>query len=58
MVANVPHPLDDRPAYSSSVVRLTAWAAEHPGLADPWRTSSPERQRAYENSDDFLAGRR
>jgi len=56
MVANVPHPLDDRPAYTTSVVRLTAWAATHPGLADPWRTSSPERQRAYENTDDYLAG--
>jgi urea carboxylase-associated protein 2 len=57
MVANVPHPLDDRPTYTSSTVRLTAWAADHPGRDDPWRTSSPERQRAYENGDDFLAGR-
>jgi urea carboxylase-associated protein 2 len=56
MVANVPHPLDDRATYTSSTVRLTAWDAEHPGLDDPWRTSSPERQRAYENADDFLAG--
>ncbi len=58
MVANVPHPLDERSAYTSSTVRLTAWDAEHPGLDDPWRTSSPERQRAYENADDFLAGQR
>jgi len=58
MVANVPHPLDDRPTYTSSTVRLTAWDAEHPGLDDPWRVSTPERQRAYENADDFLAGGR
>jgi uncharacterized protein len=56
MIANVPHPLDHRPAYTSSTVRLTAWDAEHPGVDDPLRTSSPERQRAYENADDFLAG--
>jgi uncharacterized protein len=56
MVANVPHPLDERREYTSSTVRLTAWSATHPGRDDPWRTSSPERQRAYENTDDFLAG--
>ena len=57
MVANVPHPLDERTEYPSSTVRLSAWRATHPGLADPARTSSPERARAYENADDFLAGR-
>jgi uncharacterized protein len=56
MIANVPHPLDDRPDYTSSTVRLTAWSAAHPGPADPHRASSPERQRAYENTEDFLAG--
>ena len=56
MVANVPHPLDERPAYTASTVRLTAWSATHPGPDDPLRASSPERQRAYENTDDFLAG--
>ena len=57
MVANVPHPLDERPTYTSSPVRLTAWRAEHPGLEDPARASSPERERAYENTEDLLAGR-
>jgi uncharacterized protein len=56
MAANVPHPLDERPEYASSTVRLTAWSATHPGDGDPNRASSPERRRAYENADDFLAG--
>ena len=41
MIANVPHPLDERPAYTASTVRLTAWSATHPGPDDPLRASSP-----------------
>jgi uncharacterized protein YcgI (DUF1989 family) len=54
-VANVPHPLDIRPSYTSSTVRVTAWRDESP--RERWRQSTPERQRAYENTDDYLAGR-
>ena len=54
-VANAPHPLDIRSAYASSTVRCTAWRADRP-VDDPFRMSSPERQRAYENTDDYLAG--
>jgi urea carboxylase-associated protein 2 len=54
-VANVPHPLDVRPAYTSSTVRVTAWRDESP--PERWRRSTPERQRAYENTDDYLIGR-
>jgi urea carboxylase-associated protein 2 len=54
-VANVPHPLDVRPSYTSSTVRVTAWRDESP--RERWRDSTPERQRAYENTDDYLAGR-
>ena len=57
LLANVPHPLDDRPTYSSSVVRCTAWLAERP-TDDRLRSTSPERQRAFENTDDLLLGAR
>ena len=56
MIANVPHPLDERPAYTSSTVRLTAWSTTHPGPMTRCGASTPERRRAYENTDDFLAG--
>jgi hypothetical protein len=57
LLANVPHPLDPRPTYTSSTVRCTAWSAERPA-DDRWRTSSPERQRAFENTADWLRGLR
>jgi len=56
LVANVPHPLDDRPDYTSSVVRCTARRRSGP-IDEHFRTTSPERQRAFENNDDYLAGR-
>ncbi|MET0327094.1 MAG: urea amidolyase associated protein UAAP1 [Ilumatobacteraceae bacterium] len=57
LLANVPHPLDPRPEYAGSTVRCSAAAAERPD-DDPLRTSTPERQRAFENTDDLLAGAR
>ena len=54
-VANVPHPLDVRPSYTSSTVRITAWRDGSP--RDRSRGSTPERKRAYENTDDYRAGR-
>ena len=55
-VVNVPHPLDDRPGYFATRIRLTAWAGEPAGADDPIRLSTPERQRAYENVDEYLSG--
>ena len=55
LLANVPHPLDDRPTYTSGTVRVTAWAAERPD-PDPFRDTSPERLRAFENTEDLLRG--
>jgi uncharacterized protein len=57
VLANVPHPLDPRPAYTASTVRCTAWLADRPA-DDPLRVSSPERRRAFENTDDLLASTR
>lgn len=46
-VVNVPHPIDPRPAYSVSALRLTAWRGEPAGVDDPSRTAGPEATRAY-----------
>jgi len=53
VVANTPHPVDPRPGYEGSTVRFTAWRDHHPD-PDPFRRTSPERLRAFENSDQFL----
>lgn len=53
LVANTPHPLDPRPAYQAGPVRLVAWHAERPA-EDPWRATTPERERAFLNTEDHL----
>jgi uncharacterized protein YcgI (DUF1989 family) len=53
-VADVAHPLDP-PDTAVTPVRLTAWRAPFP-TEDPLRTSSPERTRAFQNTDELLAG--
>jgi urea carboxylase-associated protein 2 len=55
-LANTVHPLDDRDPPMLTPARLTAWRAEPPGPDDPVRTSSPERERAFLNNDELLAG--
>jgi urea carboxylase-associated protein 2 len=55
-VANVPHALDQRAAYIATALRLTAWRGEPTRLGDPRRVTSPEIQRAYESTQDWLAG--
>lgn len=54
-VANVAHPLDPRDA-EITPVRVTAWSDRPSDPADPFRTSTPERTRAFENTDELLAG--
>lgn len=56
MLANVPHPLDERATYTTSTVRCLAWSGSPAAADDRFRRSSPERQRAYENTDDLLLG--
>lgn len=55
-VANTPHVLDPRAAYTCGPLRVTGWRAEAtPDGSAQW-TSSPERERAYRNSQAWLAG--
>ncbi|MCB0881728.1 MAG: DUF1989 domain-containing protein [Thermoleophilia bacterium] len=56
-LANCPHRLDDRAEYAATPVRLTAWAGDPAGPDDPVRRSSPERGRAYDNTDEAVAAR-
>jgi urea carboxylase-associated protein 2 len=55
VVANAPHPLDPRPQYTAGLARFTAWAAERAD-PDPFRDTTPERRRAFENTEDYLLG--
>ena len=54
LAANTPHVLDPRPTYEGTPVRFTAWRGpdardeEH----DTWRHATPERHRAFLNTDD------
>lgn len=53
-VANVPHVLDRRTDYCCTAVRLTAWRG--PTRAAAGAPGTPELQRAYQNSEDWLLG--
>jgi uncharacterized protein len=54
LLANSPHPLDIRPDYTGSITRVTAWRAAPP--RDPvGDATTPERQRAYENTAQYVS---
>ncbi len=50
-IVNVAHPLDDRPAYTVTPVRVTAWRGRPAPPDDPIRTATPEGRRAYQNTE-------
>ena len=54
LLANTPHPLDDRAEYTGTPARVTAWRAEPATSDDPFRSASPERLRAFQNTDELL----
>ena len=53
LLANTPHRLDDRSAYTVTPIRVTARRAARP-TNDPLRTTTPERERAFQNTDELL----
>lgn len=57
VIANVPHPLDPRPQYACSTLEVLAWSGPATPAADPIRTASPEAERAFLNTDDYLTAR-
>jgi uncharacterized protein YcgI (DUF1989 family) len=46
-VVDVPHPVDPRPDYTVTPLRLTAWRGTPAGEDDPVRTATPEGLRAH-----------
>lgn len=50
-IVDVPHPLDDRPAYTAGRLRITAWVGPPAPPDDPARTAGPEAERAHANTD-------
>jgi len=54
---NSPHPLDPREAYTCTPLRVTAWAGEPTSPDDPLWTSTPERERAFLNTQHHRLGR-
>lgn len=57
LIANVPHPVDPRPAYTSGPLRVHAWRSVPTTPADPRWEATPEAHRAYLNTTDYLAAR-
>jgi urea carboxylase-associated protein 2 len=57
VLANVPHPLDPRPDYIGSILEVLAWSGPPTAAYDALRTASPEAERAFLNTDDYLMAR-
>lgn len=53
VLVNAPHVLDPRPQYIATNVRLLAYRGALAAADDPIRVSSPERRRAFENTEDY-----
>ncbi|MEU5265688.1 urea amidolyase associated protein UAAP1 [Amycolatopsis sp. NPDC021455] len=57
LVANVAHPVDPRPDYTVTKLEVLAWR-DRPSTPDsPEWTHTPEAQRAFENTADYLTAR-
>ena len=55
-LANTPHPLDPGSAEPPDVDCVAWTAAGEAGGADPFRVATPERERAFLNTDEYLLG--
>ncbi|RZS87546.1 hypothetical protein EV189_2977 [Motilibacter rhizosphaerae] len=57
LLANVPHPLDPRATYETGPLRLHAWRGEPTRPGDELWGLTPEGERAFLNTQDYLAAR-
>src|ERR1700758_463486 len=57
LIANVPHPVDPRPAYACGPLRVHAWRSRPTGPADPRWDATPEALRYYLNTADYADAR-
>ncbi len=56
VVANVPHPLDPRPEYTSTPLEVVAWRDRTTAPGDPLWHATPEGRRAFENTTSYRTG--
>lgn len=54
VIANCPHPLDPRPDYTVTPLRVQAWSGVCADANDPARTAGPEAMRAFLNVDEYF----
>jgi hypothetical protein len=57
LVVNVAHPLDPRTGHRPTTLEILAWSSEPTRPDDPLWSSTPELERAYENTADYAAAR-
>jgi urea carboxylase-associated protein 2 len=57
LVANVPHPLDPRAAYTCTSLEVLAWRGAPTAPGDPLWDATPEGGRAYLNTMDYADAR-
>jgi uncharacterized protein len=57
LIANAPHRLDPRPSYTCTPLHVLAWKGPPTRRNDPLWTSTPELERALENTDDYANAR-
>jgi len=55
VLANCPHRLDPRAAYSVTPVRVSAWRGPVTPADDPIRNATPEGRRAFLNVEDYFS---
>lgn len=53
-IVDVPHPLDDRDRYTVTPLVVTAWRGPITSTDDPFRLATPERTRAFLNTETGL----
>jgi uncharacterized protein len=57
LIANVPHPLDPREAYTCTSLEVLAWRGAPTAPDDPLWVATPEGERAYRNTEDYATAR-
>jgi urea carboxylase-associated protein 2 len=54
LIANVPHPLDPRDTYTCTTLEVLAWPGAPTSPSDPLWSATPEIERAFLNTADYL----
>ncbi|HEY4096334.1 MAG TPA: urea amidolyase associated protein UAAP1 [Baekduia sp.] len=57
VIANVPHPLDPRAAYTCTALEVLAWRGAPTASGDPLWSATPESERAFLNTADYATAR-